>query len=48
MSFLEPRLAAPISHVDAQGRLRLDDLRMHSETPFAEIAAARVDHLCRR
>jgi hypothetical protein len=32
-------LQADFNHMDAQGRLRLDDLRMHSETPFAEIAA---------
>jgi hypothetical protein len=42
-------LQADFNHMDAQGRPRLDDLRMHSETPFAEIAAKRgVDHLCRR
>jgi hypothetical protein len=32
-------LQADFNHIDAQGRLRLDDLRMHSETPFAEISA---------
>jgi hypothetical protein len=32
-------LQADFNHMDAQGRLRLDDLRMHGETPFAEIAA---------
>lgn len=32
-------LQADFNHMDSQGRLRLDDLRMHSETPFAEIAA---------
>lgn len=32
-------LKADFNHVDAQGRLRLDDLRMHEHTPFAEIAA---------
>jgi hypothetical protein len=32
-------LQADFNHMDAQGRLRLADLRMHSETPFAEIAA---------
>ena len=32
-------LKADFNHVDAQGRLRLEDLRMHDRTPFAEIAA---------
>ncbi|MBI3320252.1 MAG: hypothetical protein HYZ89_06685 [Candidatus Omnitrophica bacterium] len=32
-------LRADFNHVDPQGRLRLDDLRMHQQTPFAEIAA---------
>lgn len=32
-------LQADFNHVDPQGRLRLDDLRMHHETPFADIAA---------
>ena len=37
-------LEADFNHVDAQGRLRLEDLRMHERTPFAEIAA-RHQHL---
>ena len=32
-------LEADFNHVDAHGRLRLEDLRMHEQTPFAEIAA---------
>jgi len=32
-------LQADFNHMDPQGRLRLDDLRMHQQTPFAEIAA---------
>lgn len=32
-------LEADFNHMDAQGRLRLGDLRMHEQTPFAEIAA---------
>ena len=32
-------LQADFNHLDAEGRLRLDDLRMHRQTPFAEIAA---------
>ena len=32
-------LRADFNHVDPQGRLRLGDLRMHQQTPFAEIAA---------
>lgn len=32
-------LKADFNHMDPQGRLRLDDLRMHEQTPFAEIAA---------
>lgn len=32
-------LKADFNHADAQGRLRLQDLRMHERTPFAEIAA---------
>jgi hypothetical protein len=32
-------LKADFNHMDAQGRLRLEDLRMHEQTPFAEIAA---------
>jgi len=32
-------LQADFNHMDASGRLRLDDLRMHQHTPFAEIAA---------
>ena len=32
-------LHADFNHMDARGRLRLDDLRMHQGTPFAEIAA---------
>lgn len=32
-------LKADFNHLDAQGRLRLGDLRMHEQTPFAEIAA---------
>ena len=32
-------LQADFNHMDPQGRLRLDDLRMHRGTPFAEIAA---------
>jgi hypothetical protein len=31
-------LQADFNHMDSHGRLRLEDLRMHSETPFAEIA----------
>jgi len=32
-------LQADFNHLDPQGRLRLGDLRMHQETPFAQIAA---------
>jgi len=32
-------LQADFDHMDPQGRLRLDDLRMHRQTPFAEFAA---------
>ena len=32
-------LQADFNHMDASGRLRLADLRMHQHTPFAEIAA---------
>ena len=32
-------LKADFNHRDAQGRLRLEDLRMHENTPFADIAA---------
>ncbi|MFN2445588.1 MAG: hypothetical protein ABR606_08410 [Vicinamibacterales bacterium] len=32
-------LQADFNHMDAQGRLRLDGLRMHQRTPFVEIAA---------
>ena len=32
-------LHADFNHMDAGGRLRLGDLRMHQQTPFAEIAA---------
>jgi hypothetical protein len=32
-------LKADFNHLDPQGRLRLEDLRMHKQTPFAEIAA---------
>lgn len=32
-------LHADFNHLDAGGRLRLGDLRMHQQTPFAEIAA---------
>ena len=32
-------LQADFNHMDAGGRLRLGDLRMHRHTPFAEIAA---------
>ncbi len=35
-------LQADFNHMDPQGRLRLDDLRMHQGTPFAEIAAKRL------
>jgi hypothetical protein len=31
-------LQADFNHMDPQGRLRLGDLRMHQQTPFAEIA----------
>ena len=34
-------LKADFNHVDTQGRLRLEDLRMHEHTSFAEIAAKR-------
>lgn len=34
-------LRADFNHVDAHGRLRLGDLRMHAKTPFKEIAAKR-------
>ena len=32
-------LEADFNHMDAKGQLRLEDLRMHEQTPFAEIAA---------
>lgn len=32
-------LQADFNHMDAQGRLRLGDLHMHRQRPFAEIAA---------
>jgi len=32
-------LQADFNHLDAQGRLRLGDLRMHQQTPFTDIAA---------
>ena len=32
-------LQADFNHIDTHGRLRLDDLRMHRQTPFAQIAA---------
>jgi len=32
-------LQADFNHLDAEGRLRLGDLRMHQQTPFAQIAA---------
>jgi hypothetical protein len=32
-------LQADFNHLDAQGRLRLGDLRMHQQMPFAKIAA---------
>lgn len=32
-------LQADFNHLDAKGRLRLGDLRMHQQTPFAQIAA---------
>lgn len=31
-------LQADFNHMDPQGRLRLGDLRMHQQTPFAETA----------
>jgi hypothetical protein len=31
-------LQADFNHIDAHGRLRLGDLRMHRQTPFAQIA----------
>jgi len=31
-------LKSDFNHLDAQGRLRLEDLRMHQKTPFADIA----------
>lgn len=31
-------LKVDFNHMDPQGRLRLEDLRMHERTPFAEIA----------
>ncbi|MPZ19256.1 MAG: hypothetical protein GEV06_15285 [Luteitalea sp.] len=34
-------LKADFNHVDALGRLRLEDLRMHEQTPFVEIASKR-------
>ncbi len=36
-------LKADFNHLDAQGRLRLEDLRMHAHTPFAEIAEKRKE-----
>ena len=32
-------LQADFNHLDPQGRLRLGELRMHQQTPFAQIAA---------
>jgi hypothetical protein len=32
-------IKADFNHLDAKGRLLLDDLAMHRETPFGEIAA---------
>ena len=32
-------LQADFNRMDPQGRLRLEDLRMHRRTPFAEVAA---------
>lgn len=32
-------LEADFNHLDSQGRLCLEDLRMHERTPFSEIAA---------
>ena len=32
-------LRADFNRMDAQGQLRSEDLRMHEQTPFAEIAA---------
>jgi len=32
-------LKADFNHMDERGRLRLEDLRIHEQTPFAEIAA---------
>ena len=32
-------LEADFNHLDAKGRLRLGDLRMHAGTPFAALAA---------
>jgi hypothetical protein len=34
-------LQADFNHLDAEGRLRLGDLRMHHQTPFAQVAAKR-------
>lgn len=34
-------IQADFNHVDPRGRLRLSDLAMHRETPFAEIGARR-------
>jgi hypothetical protein len=36
-------LEADFNHVDAHGRLRLDDPRMHERTPFARLAARREE-----
>ncbi len=36
-------LKADFNHIDAQGRLRLEDLRMHRQTPFAKLAARHED-----
>lgn len=36
-------LKADFNHMDAQGRLRLEDLRMHRQTPFATLTARHED-----
>lgn len=33
------RIQADFGHRDAQGRLRLSDLRMHAHTPFSRLAS---------
>ena len=37
---------ADFNHIDARGRLRLGDLRMRQQTPFAEIAAKHETIFC--